>query len=113
MKRAEIEKVQAAKLAEAQAVGEKLAGKTVKISQKAGVDGRLFGSVTNFDIAEELAKMGFAVHKSQVRMPLGPIKVPTLYVWGDADDTVGRAAAAAPAGFADADFEPGRQSLDI
>ena len=74
-KRADLEKAAAAKLAESQAQGEKLAGANVKITQKAGVDGRLFGSVTNFDIAEELAKMGFAVHKSQVRMPLGPIKV--------------------------------------
>jgi large subunit ribosomal protein L9 len=74
-KRADLEKAAAAKLAEAQAQGEKLGGATVKLTQKAGVDGRLFGSVTNFDIAEELAKMGFAVHKSQVRMPLGPIKL--------------------------------------
>ncbi len=74
-KRADLEKVAAAKLAEAQAQGEKLGGATVKLTQKAGVDGRLFGSVTNFDIAEELAKMGYAVHKSQVRMPLGPIKL--------------------------------------
>jgi large subunit ribosomal protein L9 len=74
-KRADLEKAAAAKLAESQAVGAKLEGATVKITQKAGVDGRLFGSVTNFDIAEELTKMGFAVHKSQVRMPLGPIKI--------------------------------------
>jgi large subunit ribosomal protein L9 len=74
-KRAELEKAAAAKLAEAQAQGSKLEGANVKITQKAGVDGRLFGSVTNFDIAEELAKMGYAVHKSQVRMPVGPIKI--------------------------------------
>jgi large subunit ribosomal protein L9 len=74
-KRADLEKAAAAKLAEMQALGTKLEGANVKITQKAGVDGRLFGSVTNFDIAEELAKMGFAVHKSQVRMPLGPIKI--------------------------------------
>ncbi len=74
-KRADLEKAAAAKLAEMQAQGTKLEGANVKITQKAGVDGRLFGSVTNFDIAEELAKMGFAVHKSQVRMPLGPIKI--------------------------------------
>ncbi|HZY15690.1 MAG TPA: 50S ribosomal protein L9 [Ramlibacter sp.] len=73
-KRAEIEKHAATKLAEAQAQGEKLAGQTVKLTQKAGVDGRLFGSVTNHDIAEELGKMGFHVAKSQVRMPTGPIK---------------------------------------
>lgn len=74
-KRAELEKAAAAKLAEAQAQATKLEGANVKITQKAGVDGRLFGSVTNFDIAEELGKMGYAVHKSQVRMPLGPIKI--------------------------------------
>ena len=74
-KRADLEKAAAAKLAEMQAQGAELEGANVKITQKAGVDGRLFGSVTNFDIAEELAKMGFAVHKSQVRMPLGPIKI--------------------------------------
>ena len=73
-KRAELEKAAAAKLAEAQAQGEKLAGTTVKLTQKAGVDGRLFGAVTNHDIAEELVKAGYKVHKSQVRMPNGPIK---------------------------------------
>ena len=73
-KRVELEKQAAAKLSEAQATGEKLGGKTVKLTQKAGVDGRLFGSVTNFDIAEELGKMGFPVAKAQVRMPSGPIK---------------------------------------
>jgi large subunit ribosomal protein L9 len=74
-KRADLEKAAAAKLAESQAQAAKLEGANVKITQKAGVDGRLFGSVTNFDIAEELGKMGYAVHKSQVRMPLGPIKI--------------------------------------
>ena len=74
-RRAELEKAAAAKLAEAQAVGEKLAGQTIKLTQKAGVDGRLFGSVTNHDIAEELTKQGFAVSKAQVRMPNGPIKM--------------------------------------
>ena len=74
-RRAELEKVAAAKLAEAQAQGEKLAGSTIKLTQKAGVDGRLFGSVTNHDIAEELTKQGYKVAKSQVRMPNGPIKL--------------------------------------
>lgn len=74
-KRAELEKAAAAKLAEAQALGEKLAGTTVKLTQKAGVDGRLFGSVTNADIAEELTKNGYQVVKAQIRMPLGPIKM--------------------------------------
>lgn len=73
-KRAELEKVAAAKLKEAQGQGEKLSGTTLKLTQKAGVDGRLFGSVTNFDIAEELGKQGYKVNKSQVRMPNGPIK---------------------------------------
>ena len=74
-KRAELEKAAAAKLAESQAQGEKLGGTTVKLTQKAGVDGRLFGSVTNGDIAEELNKQGYKVVKSQIRMPNGPIKV--------------------------------------
>ncbi|ATA53974.1 MULTISPECIES: 50S ribosomal protein L9 [Variovorax] len=74
-KRVELEKAAAAKLAESQAQGEKLAGSTVKLTQKAGVDGRLFGSVTNGDIAEELNKQGYKVAKSQVRLPNGPIKV--------------------------------------
>lgn len=73
-KRAELEKAAAAKLAAAQAQGEKLTGLTVQISQKSGVDGRLFGSVTNFDIAEALTKQGFAVEKAQVRLPQGPLK---------------------------------------
>ena len=74
-RRAELEKHAADKLAAAQAVGEKLGGQTIKLTQKAGVDGRLFGSVTNHDIADELKKHGFDVHKSQVRLPNGPIKV--------------------------------------
>lgn len=73
-RRAELEKAQADKLAAAQALGEKLGGKTVTLSQKAGVDGRLFGSVTNFDIAEGLKAAGYDVAKQQVRLPNGPLK---------------------------------------
>lgn len=73
-KRADLEKAAAEKLNAAQAQGEKLNGLTVQISQKAGVDGRLFGSVTNFDIAEALTKQGFPVEKAQIRMPQGPLK---------------------------------------
>ncbi|MES2830735.1 MAG: 50S ribosomal protein L9 [Pseudomonadota bacterium] len=73
-KRADLEKAAAAKLAESQKQGEKLAGLTVQISQKSGVDGRLFGSVTNADVAQALAKQGFAVDKVQIRMPQGPLK---------------------------------------
>ena len=73
-RRAELERLAAEKLAAAQAVGEKLAGYAVTISQKAGVDGRLFGSVTNHDIAEALVKAGFEIAKAQVRMPNGPLK---------------------------------------
>jgi large subunit ribosomal protein L9 len=75
VRRAELEKIAAEKLAAATAQGEKLAGQTVKISQKAGVDGRLFGSVTNFDIAEALKAQGFVVEKAQVRLPTGPLKL--------------------------------------
>ena len=74
VKRADLEKAAAAKLAEMQVQGEKLGGTTVKLTQKAGVDGRLFGSVTNADIAQEVTKQGFAVNKSQIRLPNGPIK---------------------------------------
>jgi large subunit ribosomal protein L9 len=74
VKRAELEKAAAEKLAASQAQGDKLSGMTITIAQKAGVDGRLFGSVTNFDIAEALTKQGFAVEKAQVRMPTGPLK---------------------------------------
>lgn len=73
-KRAELEKAAAEKLTAAQAQGEKLSGMTVQIAQKAGVDGRLFGSVTNADIAEAVTKQGFAVEKAQIRMPQGPLK---------------------------------------
>ena len=74
-RRVELEKAAGVKLAEAQAVGEKLGGSTCKLTQKAGVDGRLFGSVTNADVAEELTKSGYKVAKAQIRMPNGPIKV--------------------------------------
>ena len=73
-RRAELEKAAAAKLAASQSEAEKLSGKSVSITQKAGVDGRLFGSVTNQDIAQALGTMGFAVAKSQVRLPNGPLK---------------------------------------
>ena len=74
-KRVELEKVAAEKLAAAQAQGEKLSGMTVRVAQKAGVDGRLFGSGTNADIAEAVTKQGFKVEKAQVRMPEGPLKM--------------------------------------
>ena len=75
VRRAELEKVAAEKLAAAQVVGEKLNGLTVQICQKAGVDGRLFGSVTNGDVAEVLKAAGYVVEKAQVRMPEGPLKM--------------------------------------
>ncbi len=75
LKRAELERAAGEKLAAAQALGEKMNGRTVHITQKAGVDGRLFGSVTNHDIAESLKRIGFDVQKSQIRMPGGPLKV--------------------------------------
>ena len=73
-RRVELEKAAAAKLGEAQAQAEKMSGMVVKLTQKAGVDGRLFGSVTNHDIADELNKQGYALSKAQIRMPHGPIK---------------------------------------
>ncbi len=73
-RRAELEKVAAEKLAVAQAAAAKLDGLMVQITEKAGVDGRLFGSVTNFNIADALVKQGHQVDRSQIRMPAGPIK---------------------------------------
>ncbi|MDR4125951.1 50S ribosomal protein L9 [Yanghanlia caeni] len=74
-RRAELEKQQAEKLAEAQKLGEKLSGYTLNLLEKAGVDGRLFGSVTTMDIAAGLTKNGFeGIVKSQVRLPDGTLK---------------------------------------
>ena len=73
-RRAELEKAQAAALAKAQERGAKLDGLTLQITQKAGPDGRLFGSVTNYDIVEALEKQGHEVERSQIRMPQGPLK---------------------------------------
>jgi large subunit ribosomal protein L9 len=73
-RRAELEKAQAAQLQQSQERGTKLGGQTVKISQKAGVDGRLFGSVTNYDIVDALKAAGHEVERSMVRMPSGPLK---------------------------------------
>ena len=73
-RRAELEKVQAEALAKAQERGAKLDGLTLQITQKAGVDGRLFGSVSNYDIVESLKAQGFEVERAQVRMPTGPLK---------------------------------------
>lgn len=73
-RRAELEKAQAERIAAAQDLADKLNGQTIEITSKAGVDGRLFGSVTNADIAEAVDKLGFQIKKSQVRTPLGAIK---------------------------------------
>ena len=73
-RRAELEKAQAEALAKAQERGSKLDGLTLQITQKAGPDGRLFGSVTNYDIVEALKKQGHEVERAQIRMPQGPLK---------------------------------------
>src|SRR6185295_16596842 len=73
-RRAELEKAQAAALVQAQERGAKLDGLTLKIAQKAGVDGRLFGSVTNYDIVDALKAQGIEIEKAMVRMPEGPLK---------------------------------------
>ena len=74
-KRAELEKAQATALATATDTATRIEGLTIQIAQKAGVDGRLFGSVTNHDIAEALQAQGFALEKGAVRMPDGPLKM--------------------------------------
>jgi len=74
-RRAELEKLAAEKLAAAQAVGVKLKDLVLEVAQKAGVDGRLFGSVTNHDIADALKAKGFTIEKASIRMPTGPLKM--------------------------------------
>ena len=74
VRRAELEKLAAEKLAAAQAVADKMNGTAVSVARKAGMDGRLFGSVGNVDIAEALKAAGFDVDKSSIRMPDGPLK---------------------------------------
>ena len=73
-KRAELEAAAGAKLAAAQAMAEKLEGTVIRVTQKAGVDGRLFGSVTNVDIVEALKAQGIEIEKAMIRMPEGPLK---------------------------------------
>ena len=73
-KRGELEKAAGERLAKAQAQAEKIDGVTIQVTQKAGVDGRLFGSVTNVDVVEALQGLGHTVEKSMVRMPEGPLK---------------------------------------
>lgn len=74
-RRAGLEKAQAEALAAAQDKATRLDGLMIRITQKAGVDGKLFGSVTNFDISEGLKKQGFDIPKGAIRMPQGPLKV--------------------------------------
>jgi large subunit ribosomal protein L9 len=73
-RRADLEQVQAQQLSQAQEKAAKLDGLAVQVAQKAGVDGKLFGSVTNADIAEALKAQGYDVPKASVRMPQGPLK---------------------------------------
>jgi large subunit ribosomal protein L9 len=73
-RRAELEKAAADKLTQAQERAGKLEGAAIQITQKAGVDGRLFGSVTNVDIVEALQAKGHEIEKAMIRMPAGPLK---------------------------------------
>ncbi len=81
-RRAELERLQAERLATAEAAASRLNGLTVQISEKAGVDGRLFGSVTNFNVADALKAMGHPIDRSMVRMPDGPLKAVGEYTVG-------------------------------
>ena len=73
-RRAELEKAQAVQLDEAQAKAAKLDGLVIQVTQKAGVDGKLFGSVTNADVADALKRQGHDIPKAAIRMPQGPLK---------------------------------------
>ena len=79
-RRAELEKAQAERVAAAEALAAELNGKEITIASKCGVDGRLFGSVTNADIAEAIDALGYKIKKAQVRTPLGAIKSTGDYV---------------------------------
>ena len=74
VRRIELEKIAADKLAAAQGVADKMAGQKVSVARKAGMDGRLFGSVGNTDIADAIKAAGFDVDKSSIRLPDGPLK---------------------------------------
>jgi len=73
-KRADLEKAAAGKLVAAQALAERLEGMAIQVTQKAGVDGRLFGSVTNIDIVDTLKAQHVEIERSMIRMPAGPLK---------------------------------------
>ena len=73
-KRSEYEKAQEDALKQAQEEASKLEGLMLQITQKAGVDGKLFGSVTNHDISEALKAQGFNVPRAAIRLPHGPLK---------------------------------------
>ena len=73
-KRADLEKAAGEKLAGAQALAAKLEGMAIQVTQKAGVDGRLFGSVTNVDVVDALKAKGVEIEKAMIRMPTGPLK---------------------------------------
>jgi len=73
-KRADLEKAATERLAAARALAERLEGMAIQVTQKAGVDGRLFGSVTNIDIVDALKSQGVDIERSMIRMPAGPLK---------------------------------------
>ena len=73
-RRADLEKAQADAFGAAQERGAKVDGLTVQVTRKAGADGRLFGSVTTYDIAEELQALGHEVERAAIRLPQGPLK---------------------------------------
>jgi large subunit ribosomal protein L9 len=73
-RRGELERAQADALAKAQEKAAKLDGLMLQVTQKAGVDGKLFGSVTNVDVSEALKVQGFDIPKAAIRMPQGPLK---------------------------------------
>jgi large subunit ribosomal protein L9 len=73
-RRGELERAQADALAKAQERGAQLDGLTVQVTRKAGVDGRLFGSVTTYDIVEALQALGHEVERAAIRLPQGPLK---------------------------------------
>ena len=73
-RRAELEQAAAERLSTAEARKDAISALTITITQKAGEEGKLFGSVGTSDIAHAISDAGVAIEKREVRLPTGPIR---------------------------------------
>jgi len=72
--RADLESKAQAQLVQAQARAAKFENFKLQLTAKAGSEGKLFGSIGTSDVAEAAVKAGQPITRSEVRMPLGPIR---------------------------------------